>query len=77
MHAWADEIHCRLIRMACNLLYRQPVEAEGEPSKVSLDMDQLSLMGGVEIICIEVLFDCDIVARVSLALGPRTLRFPV
>lgn len=53
LHAWADEVHCRLIRMACNLLYRQPVEA-GEPSKVCLDMDQLSLMGGVEIICNEV-----------------------
>jgi len=55
MHAWADEVHCRLIRMACNLLYRQPVEATGELSKVSLDMDQLSLMGGIEIICNEVI----------------------
>lgn len=55
MHAWANEVHCHLIRIACNLLYRQPVEAAGELNKVSLDMDQLSLMGGVEIICNEVI----------------------
>lgn len=55
MHAWADEVHCRLIRMACNLLYRQPEVAAGEIlSRPSLDLDQLYLMGGVEVICNEV-----------------------
>lgn len=54
MHAWADEVHCRLIRMACNLLYRQPEVAAGEIlSRPSLDLDQLYLMGGVEVICNE------------------------
>ena len=53
MHAWAEEVHSRLIRMACSLLYRQ---AAGElNSKPSLDLEQLYLMGGVETICYEVI----------------------
>ena len=55
MHAWAEEVHSRLIRMACSLLYRQAAGAGELNSKPSLDLEQLYLMGGVETICSEVI----------------------
>ena len=64
MHAWAEEVHSRLIRhsrligdacTACSLLYRQAVGAEELDSKPSLDLEQLYLMGGVATICSEVI----------------------
>ncbi len=56
-HAWADEVHSRIIRMECNLLYCLPaasVDGVTPSSKPKLDMDQISLLGGIEIICNEV-----------------------
>jgi hypothetical protein len=55
VHAWADEVHSRIIRMACNLLYCLPALPDVDPSsKPKLDTEQLSLLGGIESICIEV-----------------------
>lgn len=52
-YGWADEVHCRLIRIACNLLYRLPAD-ETLTSKPSLDLDQIEILGGIETICAEV-----------------------
>ncbi|CAK9855376.1 unnamed protein product [Sphagnum jensenii] len=55
-HAWADEVHSRIIRMECNLLYCLPaasVDGVTPSSKPKLDMDQISLLGGIGIICNE------------------------
>jgi hypothetical protein len=57
MHAWAYEVHSRIIQMECNLLYCLPAASVGRvtpSSKPKLDMDQISLLGGIEIICNEV-----------------------
>ncbi|OAE25014.1 hypothetical protein AXG93_523s1190 [Marchantia polymorpha subsp. ruderalis] len=51
-YGWADEVHCRLIRIACNLLYRLPAD-ETLTSKPSLDLDQIEILGGIETICAE------------------------
>jgi len=57
MHAWPDEVHSHIIRMECNLLYCLPaasVDGVTPSSKPKLDMDQISLLVGIEIICNEV-----------------------
>ncbi|KAL2632070.1 hypothetical protein R1flu_016756 [Riccia fluitans] len=53
-YGWADEVHCRLVRVACNLLYRLPSSTDDSlTSKPTLDLQQIELMGGIETICDE------------------------
>lgn len=54
-YGWADEVHSRLIRIACNLLYRLPVSTnESVLAKSTLDLEQIEIFGGIEVICEQV-----------------------
>ena len=54
-NAWANELHCTLVCMMSNLLYKiaGPLDAGGG-RKVIFDMEQLDLLGGIEFIFLEV-----------------------
>ena len=54
-NAWANELHCTLVCMMSNLLYKTagPLES-ATGKKVVFDMEQLNLVGGIEFICLEV-----------------------
>ncbi|KAL3689988.1 hypothetical protein R1sor_016297 [Riccia sorocarpa] len=53
-YGWADEVHCRLVRVACNLLYRLPSSSDDSVAgKPTLDLQQIEQMGGIETICDE------------------------
>ncbi|KAL3689990.1 hypothetical protein R1sor_016299 [Riccia sorocarpa] len=48
-YGWADEVHCRLVRIVCNLLYRLPSSSHHSVAgKPTLDLQQIDLMGGIE-----------------------------
>lgn len=56
-NSWAEELHCRLIRLLSNLLYCIPTGTEkanlGSPGSHVMDIQQLELLGGIEFICQE------------------------
>ena len=54
-NAWATELHCTLVCMMSNLLYKiaGPLDTDGG-RKVIFDMEQLDLLGGIEFIFLEV-----------------------
>lgn len=54
-NAWANELHCTLVCMMSNMLYKiaGPLDsAAGQ--KVVFDVEQFNLAGGIEFICLEV-----------------------
>lgn len=53
-NAWAEELHCTLVCMMSNSLYKVsgPVDG-GAGRKAVFDMEQLELLGGIEFICVE------------------------
>ncbi|CAM6094015.1 unnamed protein product [Calypogeia fissa] len=51
-YGWADEVHSRLIRIACNLLYRLPPSTDDTVlANSTLDLEQIEIFGGIEVIC--------------------------
>lgn len=53
-NSWAEELHCRLIRLLSNLLYCIPTGTEkANPGSHVMDIQQLELLGGIEFICQE------------------------
>lgn len=54
-NSWAELVHCKLISMLTNMFYEVPDEvAEPVPSTPKFLVDQLDLIGGVQLIFIEV-----------------------
>lgn len=53
-NSWAEELHCRLIRLLSNLLYCIPTGTEtADPGSYVMDVQRLELLGGIEFICQE------------------------
>ncbi|KAJ7548084.1 hypothetical protein O6H91_08G116800 [Diphasiastrum complanatum] len=53
-NAWAEEIHCRLVQIASNMLFSYTISGEDSFfEEAVLDLDKLEMMGGIEAICIE------------------------
>ncbi|EFJ12295.1 hypothetical protein SELMODRAFT_446707 [Selaginella moellendorffii] len=52
-NAWAEEIHCRLICMLCNMLYGAKPTDSSQDGNAVFDINRLEAIGGVELICKE------------------------
>lgn len=53
-NSWADIVHCKLVSMLTNVLYKFPSEPADSSSPSTFLVDKVDLIGGIEFIFLEV-----------------------